>query len=162
MKFKPILIILTIVAFSQLGVAMAQTNNTTITPSHLAAAERMVQTFGFTSEKLFAMRLDIIKSMTNTIPMPEKNKARFTADMSDFFNKYMPYNIFKDRFVKLYAEVFTEDELNQLSNFYASPIGKKMMAKLPELMQKGMAMNQEILKDHYSEIETIANDATKQ
>jgi|SRR3989338_2008419 len=55
-----------------------------------------------------------------------------------------------------YAEVFTEDELQGLINFYSSDIGQKYVAKTPQftmrIMENGQkrtqAIMQEIMKQH--------------
>lgn len=50
-------------------------------------------------------------------------------------------------FSEIYSDVFTEQELQELINFYKSPIGKKMLEKQPVLMQQTMQkMQGEIAK----------------
>lgn len=47
-----------------------------------------------------------------------------------------------DKFAPLYAQTFTEKELQDLVDFYDSPSGKAMIAKLPGMMAKvGPLMN---------------------
>lgn len=38
-----------------------------------------------------------------------------------------------------YRKHFSQDELRQISAFYATPVGKKMISVAPELMQEAMA-----------------------
>jgi hypothetical protein len=40
--------------------------------------------------------------------------------------------------VPLYASTYTTDEIHQLTAFYNSPVGQKMVAKSPELMGRSM------------------------
>jgi hypothetical protein len=40
--------------------------------------------------------------------------------------------------VPLYASTYTVDEIRQLTAFYDSPLGQKMVAKSPELMDRSM------------------------
>ncbi len=40
--------------------------------------------------------------------------------------------------VPLYADTYTVDEIRQLTAFYNSPLGQKMVAKSPELMDRSM------------------------
>jgi hypothetical protein len=47
--------------------------------------------------------------------------------------------------VPLYAETYTLDEINQLSAFYASPLGQKMLANMPTLMARSMQISQRIM-----------------
>jgi hypothetical protein len=40
--------------------------------------------------------------------------------------------------VPLYADTYTVDEIQQMTAFYNSPVGQKMLAKTPELMGRSM------------------------
>jgi hypothetical protein len=162
MKFKLILITLTGTLFFGTNITKAQTDTLKLTASHLASASQLIESTGMTGARLAAMRGQMIESMSVTIHIPEKNKQKFINDMNNFMNKYLPLESFKGKFVRLYAETFTEDELNQLISFYRSPLGEKILAKLPVLMQKGMLMNQEALKDHVTEIESIVTESLKE
>jgi uncharacterized protein len=57
---------------------------------------------------------------------------------------------------QLYAEVFDEQELQGLLDFYRSPLGEKMMAKMPELMERSMTLAQAQMGDVMAQIEPIA------
>ena len=48
----------------------------------------------------------------------------------------------KEDYVKIYTQVFTEEEIRALIGFYKSPIGQKLVSKQPELMQKSMELSQ--------------------
>lgn len=58
-------------------------------------------------------------------------------------------------FAKLYKEVFTEAELRELTAFYRTPIGKKALQKLPELMQKGAQLGVDRFKASYPKLEAM-------
>jgi hypothetical protein len=47
--------------------------------------------------------------------------------------------------VPLYAETYTLDEIHQLSAFYASPVGQKMLAKMPTLMTRSMEIGNRVM-----------------
>ncbi len=46
--------------------------------------------------------------------------------------------------VKIYADSYTEGELDQMLQFYRSPVGQKSLKLMPELTQKGMAIGQRV------------------
>ena len=48
---------------------------------------------------------------------------------------------------RLYAEVFTEGELRELTAFYRTELGQKMLVRLPEIMQRLMAITQRRLQE---------------
>jgi hypothetical protein len=47
--------------------------------------------------------------------------------------------------VPIYAETYTLDEIRQLTAFYASPLGQKLQAKMPELMSRSMQISQRVM-----------------
>ena len=49
----------------------------------------------------------------------------------------------RDELIDLYVPVFSEEEFNQLSEFYQSEIGSKLMTHLPELTRESMAITSE-------------------
>jgi hypothetical protein len=47
--------------------------------------------------------------------------------------------------VPIYARNFSADELKQVTAFYRSPVGAKMLTKMPQLMGEGMQVGQQIV-----------------
>jgi len=150
MKIK--LTLITLLLLTALGVK-AQTDTVAIMASRLVAAEQLIKTTGMTDYRFASMRLSLIKSLSTSVP--EKNRDKFTADMTTFFNKYLPLTDFKDKFIKMYAQIFTEGELKQLITFYSSPLGKKLIDKTPEVMEKGALLQQQVINEHRSELYSI-------
>jgi len=50
-----------------------------------------------------------------------------------------------EEMVPLYAQTYTVDEIHQLSAFYASPVGQKMLANMPKLMTQSMQISNRIM-----------------
>ena len=50
-----------------------------------------------------------------------------------------------DATVPIYAHTFTVAEIEQISAFYQSPVGAKMLAMTPQLMSEGMQVGQRIV-----------------
>ena len=48
--------------------------------------------------------------------------------------------------VPLYARTFTADELKQITAFYRTPVGAKMLTSMPKLMGEGMQLGQQIMQ----------------
>src|SRR5437879_3448368 len=107
MKPKLIFITLTGILLLSISNVKAQTDTSKLTPAHLELAEQLIKTTGMPDVRFSSMRNEMIKSMSTTIPIPEKNKGKFVVDMTAFMDKYLQIDLFKNRFVKLYAEAFT-------------------------------------------------------
>ena len=127
-------------------VAHAQTP----TQSHLKAAEDLFAVMHM--EKVMSESLD------NLLEMQIKQNpslAQFSDIMKDFLGKYMSWNSLKDDMAKVYADAFTEQELRELATFYKTELGQKTASLTPALMAKGMAMGQQRVQEHMSELQQL-------
>ncbi len=84
--------------------------------------------------------------------LPEENRAAFVGAMKDFINTYMKWEVIKSEMVNLYASEFTESELKELIAFYKTPIGQKILIKLPAITTRSMEIGTKILTDHKEEL----------
>ena len=78
--------------------------------------------------------------------------------MRAFFNKYMGWEIIRPEMATIYAREFTEPELREIIKFYQTPVGQKMAARLPQLMQAGMEVSQRRVQEHLPELQKIIQD----
>jgi len=74
-------------------------------------------------------------------------------EMMDWLSEFLAWDHIKDMYVDVYVEVFTEEEVNELIEFYQSPLGQKLLAKMPELMQKTMQKTQAMLQQKMPEFQ---------
>jgi len=51
----------------------------------------------------------------------------------EWASKYLTWNAMLPEIAKLYKETFTESEVRELIAFYQTPVGQKVLAKLPEV-----------------------------
>jgi len=110
-----------------------------ITPSHLAAARdaaALAQTFQRfndvlpllsrkVQDRLIRLRPDLYKQITDTV---EATALTMASRRSELDNEI----------AKVWAEAFTEDELNQIIAFYKSPTGQKFINVGPKVVQDSM------------------------
>jgi len=87
--------------------------------------------------------------------------APFLDEMTAFMNKYMGWDSLKEGMVKIYAEEFSEEELKGLSAFYETPLGKKSLQKMPQLMAKGAALGQQKVQEHMPELQAAIEAKAK-
>ena len=77
----------------------------------------------------------------------------YQAKMKTFLNKYMSWASLKDDMAKLYMAEFSESEINELTKFYQTPLGKKTVQKMPALMAKGAEIGQKRVQEHLPELQ---------
>jgi hypothetical protein len=77
------------------------------------------------------------------------------AELRSFLNKYIGWAGMKDEIVVMYQQAFTEAEINQMNAFYGSPTGRKMIERLPQLIQKRDRLAMEQLQAHIGELQEV-------
>ena len=118
--------------------------------SHKKAAEDLL--------KVMQVEQQLDTSIAQSLDMQMKaNPALATKRpaMEKFFKKHMSYASLKPDLVKMYADAFTEQELNQIRDFYLTPAGQKMVEKSPELMVKGMQIGAKRVQDNMGELQQM-------
>lgn len=62
--------------------------------------------------------------------------------MKDSFASMFSWDVMGPEYRRIYQEVLTDEEVEGAIAYYSSPAGASMLAKTPELMQRGMAVGQ--------------------
>jgi hypothetical protein len=70
----------------------------------------------------------------------------------------MDWQKLKPEYVKLYAEVFTEEEIEGMVAFYKTPAGHAMIEKMPALLSKSMEIGQRQMAGIMPEIQKAVED----
>lgn len=108
-------------------------------PAKLALSEKLLT--------VMEMQKTIEQSFSAITKMIPGNAAQSpeAKNVFDMIMKELSWANIKDGYIKLYAEVFTEEELKGLISFYESPAGQAFVKKQPELTQKSMALSQQMM-----------------
>lgn len=99
---------------------------------------------------------DMMEQQFKSLKLPpegEEAAAAFQREIIDWFSEFFVWEQMRDLYVDIYVDVFTEDELKELIRFYQSPLGQKVLKKMPELMQKSIEKTQAILQDKMPEFQ---------
>lgn len=73
-----------------------------------------------------------------------------TDAVTESMDEFMPK--MTDAMVPVYADTFTTDELTKLDEFYESPVGQSILAKMPVAMQKMMPVMMQMMPDMQADI----------
>ena len=118
------------------------------TAGHLRAAEALIRSmysqdsFAQLTDKALSMRLQTTPGM-----------REFEPEMRAFLSKYMSLEAVVPKLAAIYAQEFSESELNDILRFRNTPTGRKLSEKTPALMQAGMVAGQQIAQEHLPELE---------
>lgn len=145
--------------------AMAQTaapstSSSPPTPGAMQMAQQMVQV-GDTGKVFAVLGGGIFQDMMGAFAQEAGNKAScpalqpqvqsFGQQMSAMFNSYNDA-AFRQDVAKVYADIYTEQEMREIIAFMQSPTGRKMSAKQSELTQRIGQLGQAKIKLHEMEI----------
>ena len=114
----------------------------TLAAEDLLKAMRMKETSERTVDQMLAMQMQ-----------QQPQLAQFKDVMQSFLRKHLSYESIKDDMVKLYKAEFSKDELNELSKFYRTPVGKKAVEKLPMLSAAGAQIGMQRVQQNMGELQ---------
>lgn len=120
------------------------------------------------SKKLMDQQLDAMDSMLQALmeKMELSSEGRNAAkemmtEMSASMRRNLNWEKTKPVFSRIYAETFTEEEIEGMLGFYKTPAGQAMLAKMPMLMTKTMqemgGLVSEFVKDIQKRAEELSN-----
>ncbi len=112
---------------------------------HRALAEELIKiTDGDTvMEKMKAQVTMIFQQITAQMNVQDADKPKlekYSKRFDSILKEDMAWDKVKDQYLDLYTKVFTEEETKGLVDFYKSDLGKKVTAKMPDLMQQSMTV----------------------
>ena len=70
----------------------------------------------------------------------KQNFPDVPAEFWDSFIKEADMTQLMEHIIPIYAEQFTDDDIQQMLAFYQTPIGKKMIEKMPIILQQSMQL----------------------
>ena len=131
--------------------------------SHLRAAKdllvasesaQMVDAFYSQFDSLYENMAEPLGSDEEMMHALEKVRTRTLKLVKEEMN----WEKMEPQMAKLYAEFYSEEELVELTQFYLSPIGKKFVSRMPELMQASMRMSQDMVQKALPKIQALQKE----
>ncbi len=96
-----------------------------------------------------------IEQMLNLQLQQNPSMAPYKETLATFFKKHMSYESLKPEMIKLYAEAFTAAELNEITAFYNTAVGKKTIEKMPALMAAGGQIGAQRIQANMAELQSM-------
>jgi uncharacterized protein len=95
-------------------------------------------------------------------PDQEKLMDEYQDRLSTVISDALSWEKLKPGYVKLFAEAYTESELDDIVAFYKSPTGRSMVAKTPMLMTKATTVVQAKMQEAMPALEKVVQDFMEQ
>lgn len=81
------------------------------------------------------------------------------AVMGEFFDRYMTWEVMEPELVRIYVEALSESDIRAATEFYRSPAGQRMVARLPVITQRTMEMTSRLMAEHQNEFQAMLMEA---
>ncbi|HEY4010419.1 MAG TPA: DUF2059 domain-containing protein [Acidobacteriaceae bacterium] len=105
---------------------------------------------------------DSMPGADHATPQQQKQITAFQQRVLELVTNRIGWKALEPDFVTLYANTYTEEELDGILAFYKSPVGQKMLEKTPELMAKSTEISQQKMQALEPELEQMVQDFMKQ
>lgn len=116
------------------------------------------------TEKSFAMfkkmmpaQMEKMRQATGQTNHPANVSAQ-TDKIMDVITSELSWQKMKADYIALYADTFTDEELEAIIAFYKSPAGQALVKKQPELMKRSMELSQKTMLQVMPRIQAMARE----
>ncbi|MEM7612313.1 MAG: DUF2059 domain-containing protein [Pseudomonadota bacterium] len=135
--------------------------------SHTAAAERLlaVSRASQSIDTVYDAMGTQMRQMGEQLGIDEAQRPIFDRYMKrviGVMREEMTWEKLRPQMVAAYVQVYSEQELDDISDFYASPTGQKFLEKMPELMTLSMQMTQQMMGSVYGRLEQLQTELQRE
>jgi hypothetical protein len=110
--------------------------------SHHAAAVKLIETIGG-KEVMRNAFAAVVDSMPASKMWSAAQNAEMKQAVFQWFDEDFKWEDLSSQLADIYTKALSEDEINQLIAFYQTPLGKKTLSVLPEVMKEASVMGQQ-------------------
>lgn len=124
----------------------------------ITGSKQMFDAMGGQADQMIAGFMD--KALQGR-PVPDSAKApleKARGRMAALLRKALSWERSEAGVLRIYKEVFSQEEVDAMIVFYKSEAGKSMTAKMPEVMQRSMSEVQAQMAEILPEMDAISND----
>ncbi len=132
----------------------ASTNKNEISKDRLDAAYKLLNEMNL--KKVYE---NAVNNSTLRLVKSNKNFKSIEDKIRNFYKKYIGWDSVKEDLAKLYAKYYNKKELEDITNFYKTKTGKKVLATMGRVAYEGQLITQQRLRPHLNELKKILDDA---
>jgi hypothetical protein len=109
----------------------------------------------------YAQMDGMFQQMTQGMNISESQKPimdKFFVKYSTMVKQELSWDKLEAPIADAYSSVYTDEEVKEIIKFYKSPVGQKLLKKMPELMQATMGVMQKAMKDIMPKVQAIQKE----
>jgi len=96
-----------------------------------------------------------IETVVNIFIEADPSLIIIRGTMIDFMKKYFNWDRIKNEYAEIYVDRFSKEELQELTEFYKTPVGQKYAILGPLLAEEGGKIGQRIMDEHLGEFQLM-------
>lgn len=131
-------------------------------PSEASHRETALELVEIVTKNIYDETLSLLENMIQQqlaeefkdLP-PEKRAAAdaVQSETIEWLREFFSWERIRELYAGIYMEVFTEEEMRELIAFYQTPLGQKVLAKTPELVEKSFEKTQALLSQEIPKLQ---------
>jgi hypothetical protein len=125
-------------------------------------ARKIVETMSQQVDSLFAGMVNKLLEDKDLTPEQQKEIQARREQARDLAKRMLSWDSMERGYMKVYAETFTQSEIDAMTAFYSSPAGHAVMVKLPLVAKNSMAAMQEQMKSLVPQLQQMAKETAEQ
>lgn len=142
-------------AFLLAGAAWADDASRTAKAEELFQLAKIDQGF----KQLLEHAQGTIKAQTARQEPAGADKTAIEQQVSQILSQQMNWDKLKPQYVKVYADTYTEEELDGILAFFKSPAGQAWFAKSTDVGDKARHITQQAIQDSQAQIRKVLEQA---
>lgn len=99
------------------------------------------------------------QEMISDMNVPKDKEAsvqKYFNELETLLHEDLSWEKMKAPLIDVYARVYTLEEVKAINEFYESPVGKKLLEKMPLVINESMQVSQRLVKDMMPKIQALA------
>lgn len=110
------------------------------TPGETAAARELLEVSRTRENFIRALELGMEQGGMGELTPPVQKALR------EFMDEHFRFEDMEPEFIRMYADLYTEEEIREMTAFYRTPVGQRVVETMPELMAASQRIAQERLQ----------------
>ena len=153
--FKKLLVLLSLIAATSM--ANADVAKQRALAEEMLEVSQASSVLDNMSKQVDAMFAQTVQQM-NLTGDKQAEAEKYQQRLNTIMKEELSWDKLKGQFVDVYVDVFSEEELEELVEFYKSPLGQKLIVKMPQLMQESMGLAQKQMQSIIPKIKALSQE----
>jgi hypothetical protein len=125
-------------------------------------ARKIVETMSQQMDVVFTNSLNQMLAGKHLNPKQQEVVDKSRIKMRDLFKDVMSWEVMEPLYMKVYADTFTQKEIDGMTAFYSSPVGHAVIQKMPLVLTNSMAEMQKRMGTLFPKVQQIAKETAEE